>query len=425
MKHTVHEHILASGAQGLVVDVPGSAVVNVRVTFRSGFEFSDPQAYEVPHIMEHLLATVTKRHSAPNAFMIDAQKNGAYVNASTSSDTNQYIYECADFELERILDLIDEQVCEPLFAAASFAAEKSNVREELTRNTTQHMSVCAIKLSERAFPKLWKGYEERIAQLDDIKLGQLEGHYNRTHTARNGRFYASGHFPDGGKVLSARFERIFARLPQGERLELDRDLGRAVAQPIVTQRDIDQVYYRTGRFFGELGQRQRSAMALLRMLMVGGMGSRVLGEARRRGLAYSVGALVYSEPGNSTFGFTGYVTPEHAEALYEVMSRSMHSVGAGETTEDELGAAKDLLVGSVMRSTQTASDILQWYQDRYDDEDEIRDFDKDLARVKTVRVDDITKVSRMILETDRTALSILGRIDGERADTYARLLATV
>src|ERR1035437_2484338 len=169
MKHTVHEHKLPSGARGLVVDVAGSAVVNVRVNFRSGFQFSDPQVYEVPHIMEHMLATVTRRHTAPNSFMIDAQKNGAYVNASTSSETNDYIYEFANFELDRILDLIEEQVSEPYFAADSFVAEKSNVREELTRNTTQHMSVCAIKLSEQTFPKQWKGYEERISQLEKIK----------------------------------------------------------------------------------------------------------------------------------------------------------------------------------------------------------------------------------------------------------------
>src|SRR5471030_451671 len=117
MKHNVTDHILPNGAQGLVINVPGSAVVNIRVTFHSGFQFGDPSVYEVPHVLEHLLATVTKKHSQPNAFMIEAQKNGAYVNASTSTDTNEYVYECAEFELDRIIDLIAEQVCEPLFDA--------------------------------------------------------------------------------------------------------------------------------------------------------------------------------------------------------------------------------------------------------------------------------------------------------------------
>src|SRR4051812_24084024 len=115
MKHRVTEHILGSGAKGMVIDVPGSAVVSLRVTFHSGDQFADEAAYEVPHIMEHLLATVTKRRSEPNAFMIEAQKNGAYVNASTSADANEYVYECAEFELDRIIDLVEEQICEPLF----------------------------------------------------------------------------------------------------------------------------------------------------------------------------------------------------------------------------------------------------------------------------------------------------------------------
>jgi predicted Zn-dependent peptidase len=423
MKHAVHEHKLPSGACGLVVDVPGSAVVNVRVNFRSGFQFSDPRVYEVPHIMEHMLATVTKRHTEPNSFMIDAQKNGAYVNASTSAETNDYIYEFANFELDRILDLIEEQVSEPYFAVDSFVAEKSNVREELTRNTTQHMSVCAIKLSEQTFPKQWKGYEERISQLENIKLEQLENHYHLTHTARNARFYVSGHFPDGGRVVADRFEKIFARLPRGERLKLSQELGKKVESPIVTVRDIEQIYYRTGMFFHEIDHQQQAALALLRMLMVGGMGSRVLGEARRRGLAYSVGAIAYSEPGNSSFGFTGYVTPEHAESLYEVINRSLRAVGAGEVSTDELEAAKNLLVGSITRSTQTAGDVLQWYIERYDESDEIRDFEVELGRLRTVSSDDVTNVSRLILGTDQTALSLLGRIQGVEAQTYASLLS--
>ncbi len=402
--------------------MPGSSVVNLRVTFRSGFQFSDPAAYEVPHIMEHLLATVTKKHADPNAFMIAAQKNGAYVNASTSASTNEYIYECAQFELERILDMIEEQVTEPLFAQKPFESEKSNVREELTRNTTQHMSVCAVSLMELAFPGQAKGYDERIKQLGDIKLEQLEDHYHRTHTARNARFYAAGHFPDGGKAVAGRFEKIFSRLRGGERLELRRDVGKGVSRPIVNQRDIDQIYYRTGLFFGEVGEPERSALALLRMLMTGGMASRVLGEARTRGLAYSVGAVAYTEPGNSTFGFTGYVTPEHAGALYEVMSRSMTAAGAGDINESELEAAKDLLVGSVTRSTQTAGDVLSWYLDRYDDEDTVRDFEEDLVRLRKVTPQDITNLARTILAADQRAVSFLGRLTDQQSDEYGRLL---
>jgi len=176
-------------------------------------------------------------------------------------------------------------------------------------------------------------------------------------------------------------------------------------------------------FFREIDKQQQAAMAMLRMLMVGGMGSRVLGEARRRGLAYSVGAIGYSEPGNSSFGFTGYVTPGHAEALYEIINRSLRAAGAGEVSEVELEAAKNLLVGSITRSTQTAGDVLQWYIDRYDESDEIRDFEVELGRLRSVSIEDATNISQLILGTDQTALSLLGRIEAADAQTYAGLLS--
>jgi predicted Zn-dependent peptidase len=422
MKHTVYEHKLPSGAQGLAVHVPGSAVVNVRVTFHSGYQFSDPKSYEVPHIMEHLLATVTKRHSEPNAFMIDAQKNGAYVNASTSADTNEYVYEFAKFELHRILDLIEEQVCEPLFSKTAFEAEKSNVREELTRNTTQHMSVCAMALAQQAFPRQWKDYGTRIGQLDDIKLSQMEEHYHRTHAAANARFYAAGDFPDGGEALAERFERIFKRLQRGERLPLQREIGKGNKRPITIHRDIEQIYYRTGRYFGGLTDHERAVLSLVRMVMVGGMGSRVLGEARRRGLAYSVGAVGYAEPGNSSFGFTGYVTPAHAADLFEIAGRSMEAAAAGECTAEELAAAQDLLVGSITRSTQTAGDILQWYIDRYDDEGIVRDFEAGLAEMRTVKLEEITKLCGEILAAPESGRCFLGGLDEAQADKFAAVL---
>jgi len=422
VKHTVYEHKLESGARGLVIDVPGSAVVCVRITFHSGFQFGNHDEYEVPHIMEHLLATVTKRHAEPNAFMIEAQKNGAYVNASTSADTNEYIYECAEFELGRIMDLIEEQVCEPLFDEKAFAAEVSNVREELTRNTTQHMSVCSVDLSERVFPKLWLGYEKRIAQLDTIKLPALSNHYERTHTAANARFYLAGNFSDGGEAMAKRVEKIFARLPKGRRLPLDRGVGLGLKEPLVIKRDIDQVYYRAGTYFGELTTRERAELSIVRMLMTGGMGSRVLGEARRRGLAYSVSAVGHAEPGNSSFGFAGYVTPKHAEPLFEVMARSMEALAGGKCRAEELKAAQDLLVGSITRSTQTAGDILQWYVEYYDDETVIRDFDAALDLLREVTLDEVKLLGEKILSAPNHGVGLLGRISQTEGARWTRVL---
>jgi predicted Zn-dependent peptidase len=202
-------------------------------------------------------------------------------------------------------------------------------------------------------------------------------------------------------------------------------VGERVAQPIVLKRDIEQIYYRTGRYFDGLNDQERSALSMLRMLMVGGMGSRVLGEARRRGLAYSVGVASHTELGNASFGFTGYVTPAHAGALFEVANRGLQAIAHDEGMPAELEAAKDLLVGSVARSTQTAGDLLAWYLDRYDDEGEIRDFDAELQKLRAVTLPQVGSVARKVLAGSGGGMALLGKFDDAQAREFGEALRSI
>lgn len=418
MKHGVTEHHVAGGGSGLIVNVPGSDVVSLQVRFNSGFQFADRKVYEVPHVMEHLLSTVTQKHPGPNEFYIEAQKNGAYVNAHTSVDSNGYVYECADFELMRILDLMEEQLAAPLFAEQPLEAEIGNVREELTRNTTNHSTVCSVQLAEQAFPHLWLNYDERIGQLPKITVDHVRKHYERTHTSGNARFFLAGNFSDGGEAVVRRLDRIFQQMPKGERMDRSREIGLGLERPVVAHRDIKQLYYRAVMYFGELTEAERRAMTLLRLVLVGGMGSRILGEARRRGLAYAVSGAGHAEPGNSSFGFLGYVTPRNADTLFEVIGRGFDEVRKGDLSDAELDAAKDLLVGSIKRSTQTPGDLLGWYLEPYDEAGEIRDFDRTMELMRGVRPDEVVAVARKMVEAGRQGLSFLGPVDEQVAEGY-------
>jgi predicted Zn-dependent peptidase len=148
MKHTVTEHKLASGAQGLTVHVPASNIFRIIVRFNAGFQFADRDKYEVPHVVEHLMGCGSEGYPKPDEFKIEVERNGAARNAFTSSQKNGYYIECADFERDRILDLFEEYITRPIFPESSFPTEISNVREELIRFTTQHASMCSINVLE-------------------------------------------------------------------------------------------------------------------------------------------------------------------------------------------------------------------------------------------------------------------------------------
>lgn len=413
MVHHVNEHQLSSGGRGLFIDVPGSDVFDVLVRFNSGFQFTDPLTYELPHVMEHLMATRSQKYPGPNEFTIEAQKNGASVNAYTSSEINGFTYECADFEFDRILDLIEEQLVRPRFTQADLDIERRNVREELTKYTTDHQRVCSAALSSLAYPGQVLGYDERIRQLPDIDLEAIKIYYNHAFGAANARFYIAGPIGNRSEELVKRLERLFDGLPGGKSLTVDTSPGRNVAQPIETRRDIAQVYYRLSAYSGELDLRERRALTLLRLTLVGGFGSRIMGEARTRGLAYGLGMFAGAGPGNTEVGFSGYVTAVNARDLCEVITRHCQAVKDGELTKLELDQARTLGIGSTKRSYQTVSDIMGWYVGGYDEECRINDFDTYLSELETVTPDDVTQVARKVFATEAHGMSLLGDITPE------------
>lgn len=425
MKHTVTEHKLANGARGLVVHVPGSQVVNLIVRFNSGFQFADRSRYEIPHLMEHLIGCGSKAYPGPNQFKIEVEKNGAYRNAYTSDEVNGYVFECAAFELDRILDLCEEYLARPLFPEEAFETELSNVREELSRLTTQHAAVCSIALAERAFPYEDLNYETRIEQLPSFTREYVLEHYRTTHLSGNARFYVAGDLPDGGQRVVKRLERILDALPGGQRLEPRREPGIGQPAPVVTYREIKQIYYTYRMYAEELPWELRNASLLLRMLLTGGYQSRVYGEARRRGLAYHVEATRYAGPGASSFGFEGYVTAANIEALFKLIADEYQAVAAGKFTEAELKAAKDLLIGSTLRSFQTAGDMLGWYLAPYDREDRILDYDSYLEELRQVTAGQVQEVAQRFVRPAARGLSLLGDLDDKRASEYAGPLESI
>lgn len=422
MKHTVTEHELPSGAKGLIVDVPSSDVVNVVIRFNSGFQFADQTKFEIPHVMEHLLATVTQKYPSSNAYMIEAQKQGAYVNAHTSSIYNDYVFECASFELDRMLNLLEEQLVRPLFAKAPLEAEIGNVSEELKKATTDHAQVGANLLAEASFPGQSMNFDKRIAQLGSITVEDMSDHYHRTHTAANARFYIVGHF--GAKItpLTDRLELIFGQLPRSERAVPNDSPGLLITKPIVAKRDISQIYY-TIDFYGfGVAPADRVVRNVFRLMMAGGFQSRILGELRNRGLAYAFNMSSSASSKNSEFELRSFVSPDNAVEAFKVMARHLMVAKTDGLEAGELEAAKLLGAGSIRRSIQTGSDLMNWYIGPYDSDELIIDIEDYLNQVNEVSLGDISRVVKQAFSSGLSAASFVGDVTQKQAIEYAEIL---
>lgn len=424
MRHTVQEVSLKNGAKGLFIHVPGASVMSFEINFRAGDFLTPPEKWETAHLMEHLLLGANELIPKARAFQAEFEKNGAYSNASTGSYDITYEAECADFEWERIADLLMVAISKPLFLDDEFKAEFGNVREELTGRSNNHFRHLSLALRQ-AYGYEVRTDQERLKQMRNVTVDDIKDHYARTHATKNMRFVIAGKLtPARLDLLTLLLENI--ALPLGnKRIELPNEKPKGLKQPLYIQnRTVDNIHFYLDTFVSRrLSEDESDALGLVNTMLTETLHSRILGEARERGLVYGMSSNYLQTKSAANWWFGTQVTAENAPALFTIIAHELRSVCEGEVTNMDIAAAQQYMLGRFQRSGQTVSGTASGYSGRYFFDDYIDDYYLIPARIKAITKERITDVSSQFFARPQWGMGILGSAPKELREQLTDILA--
>ena len=365
MRHSVDEVSLKNGAKGLLINVPGASVMNIKIQFRGGCRYAKkPELYEIAHVVEHLSFGANARFKDEQAFESEFTKNGAYHNAWTSDLSVCYEAECADFEWDRILDLHRVAIAEPRFNEEELKSEKATVRSELTGYLNDYARLIWPRLMSatgEAIPTL----RERLNTVSNIELKDIREHHRRTHTAANMRFVITG------RLSRHRKRQIVKKLEDwdiksGTRLEAPVDALHSGDPVLIRRKDASNITF--GFSFmtpRKLSSEEVRIMDCLNHILNGTTSSRIFGQARKHGLIYGMGSSLTNYINNSSWDFDGEVNLETSEELFTLIQKELTKVLNGDIKETDIEAAKSYALGRHQMSAQTVSQISDYYSESY------------------------------------------------------------
>ncbi len=396
MKHSVERVTLVNGAEGLLIDVADASVMTLEFNFRAGEYLVDPAKWETPHIMEHVLLGANKQYPKARLFQAEFEKNGAYNNASTGVYDITYEAECADFEWERILELMILAISEPLFLDEEFEAELGNVREELNGRANNHFRHLSLAMRK------YCGYQamtdrERLKLLPNNKKQDIELHYKKTHTTSNLRFVIAGgikgHRSSIIKLLEAMpLPRGNGRIPLPVEIPLKQTKGLYLRNP-----SVKNAYFIVDTFHLErLEEPEWDAGQLINTMLTETLYSRILGAARERGLVYSMSSGFNQLSQNVSWWFGAQVMPSNAQALFQIMIDELSKVRSGHIEEADIEAAKQYMLGRYQRAGQTVAGTAAGYTNRYFFEDIVDDYYEFPQRIKAVTKQHIVATTNLM-----------------------------
>lgn len=408
MKHIVTELKLKNGAKGLLVHIPDASVMTFEINFRAGEYLVDEQKWEAPHLMEHILLGANELIPRARDFQAEFEKNGAYNNASTGAYEISYEAECADFEWDRILDLLLIAITKPLFLEEEFAAEFGNVREELSARSNNHFRHLSLALRE-AYGFKAKTDQERLRLIDNVTIDDVRSHYNRTHTTSNMRFIIAGN------LTPKRREKIedslaSTELPQGSsRFEMPKEKPRLLKEPLYIENEtVENVYFYLDTFLNRMmSEEEKDALSLINTMLTETLYSKILGTARERGLVYSMSSGHGQSRDTSNWWFGSQVSIKNAPQLFEIIHTELKHVFLGELEQADIEAAQAYALGSFQRGAQTVQGTANGYS-RYFFDDIVEDYYQVPNRIKAVTKESIVTITNELFADKIWGLGILG-----------------
>lgn len=419
MKYTVNEYETKKGAKGLIISVPEVPVVSYNFRFRAGYRngLDYEHKSQVAHVLEHMAASATAKYPGVIEFETVLKKNGAYTNAYTAPSFMGYVARCADFEWQRILELMKEQFCHPYFGEKLFQGEMGNIRSELTANLSRAGRMLGSAVAKQMGFDV-KTYPEYIDSLDNITLDDVRAHWRHTHTAKNLRFVIAGDFENKGKLAELKASLEDIDLPEGERLPRVHDTNIHSAPALVMKRQdtpaIDfTICMETIREYSEA---EEDAMDALNHILTGTMASRILGKARTKGLLYGCTMGLSDNYDNAEWYLDGRANADKLPEFFDLAVHELQRVKDGDISEQELDDAKSYALGKFHMGLQTAGQLANFLAGRYFYDGTIKKYEDGPAQINAVTIDEMVRLAREFFTTNIWSMGLWGSTDQAMAD---------
>jgi predicted Zn-dependent peptidase len=384
------------------------------INFRAGEYLVEPEKWEVPHLMEHVVLGANELIPKARDFQAEIEKNGAYINATTSVYDITYETECADFEWSRVLGLLLAAITKPLFLEEEFQAEFGNVQEEMAARSNNHFRRLSLEM-RRGLGLIAKTDAERLELMDNVTVDDVRDHYAHTHCTPNMRFVIAGNLsPRRRQNITNVLEAI--ELPTaGKRFVLPHERPRRLARPIYVPNDtVENLYFYIDTFTKHrLDDPEIDALNLANTMLTETLYSKILGSAREHGLVYGMNSGLSQTRDASNWWFGAQVSDKNAPPLMNIIIKELSKVLAGDISQDDIKATKQYSLGRFQRSAQTVGGTAAGYTGRYFFDDVIEDYYRVPERIRSVNKQRLVEVAAAMFAENIWGLGILGNCGPE------------
>ena len=402
---------LPNGVRILTARMPHSQSAAVFLGVGAGARCESPADRGAAHFVEHMLFTGTERRPTMTALSSEVDALGAQINASTRKESTVYYVRSTIEHVERGLDILVDMIRNSTFDPAEIEREKGVIAEEMNR-TYQSPREYVDELFEDLLygdsplgrPVI--GVKETVAAATRDSLTSV---LREWYTGSRIVVGIAGGFEGD---LRGRIEELLGDLPSHNGsfapAEFD-DSGRRV---FLEQKDTAQADLALGTHSFPLGHPDRWAVEVIRVLLGGGMSSRLYHEVvAERGLAYTVKAFALPYADAGSMWAQGGVNAEKVDEAVDVIAKQLRRLADEPVPPDELDKARNYARGRFVFEIETPRGLMSYSVRQEVVEGGTVEPEDVLAGIAAVTAEDVQRVASELFAPGALRLAIIGPFD--------------
>lgn len=364
MSFSAFKDVLPSGLTVVTIETPHLHSLMCAVYVRVGSRHEDAGTNGVSHLLEHLFFRGSQRFFDSVRMNAAVEAVGGNLNGVTMRDSSYFFSPSHADGLEVVLDVMGEMMTRPRLT--HLETEKRIILEEMLDEVDERgRDVDVDNLSKRI---LYEGHplEMKIAGTPDsvkaLSLRTVRRHFERAYVGGNLVVAVSGPVTRRRVLRAAR--QSFRHLPSGPRLEEAAPPALAPTGPRFKYVTLDEAQVEFRMSFPTVREDHPDAigLGLLRRVLDDGLSSRLPHNiVEKRGLAYSVGAMIETFHDAGTFEIEGASAPENLAAVFQEVLRTVGTLKAGKIKREELQRVKTRFAMHLDFLQDSPGDLCGWF----------------------------------------------------------------
>jgi predicted Zn-dependent peptidase len=414
---------LANGLRVLTAPLPHAQSVACFVMLAAGSRYERAENRGIAHFAEHMFFKGTERRPTSRDLTTLVDGIGGEFNAFTSKEYTGYYVRCAGADRDTAIDVLLDMIRHSKFDPEEIEREKGVILEEMNMyydTPRDHIGTVYETLVFGDNPLGW----ETLGTKDTIRAASRDtflDYITEWYTPERMVIVVSGMVGDD---LLPSLERLLGDMSANGRgapapAQLEKPAGPHVA---IHHKDADQAHIILGVPSYPLEHPDRYALQLLATVLGTGMSSRLFLEVReRRGLAYYVYGANHSYTDAGSLYAQAGVDLNRIDDAVSVIVEQFKRMAEEPVPADELEKSRSLAKGRFVLSTESPQGLVMFGLRREVLEGEAMEPAKLLAKLDEVTVEDVQRVARDLIASDRLHLAVIGPFEDD--ERFRKLLA--